>query len=119
MSDNTLAAYEQIPYESAAIQATHPDNLATLATLFGLTPPPLENCRILELGCSTGGNLLAIADSLPNSRCLGMDLAPSQIATGEALRRAAGVNNAELRAASILEIDDSWGTFDYIICHGV
>src|SRR5207247_675018 len=30
-----------------------------------------------------------------------------------------GLSNIDLRAASILDVDDSWGQFDYIVCHGV
>src|SRR6266849_6776011 len=106
MFDATLTSYEQVPYESAATRDAHPDNLASLATLFGLDPPPLESARVLELGCSTGGNLIAIADSLPDTRCVGIDLAPSQIAVGETMRRALDLGNIELKAASILDVND-------------
>src|SRR5262245_34362808 len=103
MSDETLISYEQIPYESTPILGSHPDNLASLATLFGMDPPALDNCRVLELGCSTGGNLIAIADSLPGSRCVGIDLSPSQIASAQKFRSALGLENVEFRAASILD----------------
>src|SRR4051794_13011635 len=109
MTHDTLTSYEQIPYESAPIHGAHPDNLAALAALFGLKPPLVETCRVLELGCSTGGNLVAIADSLPRAQCLGLDLSPSQIAAGDSLVQSLGLKNIELRAGSILDIDASWG----------
>src|SRR5262249_40877864 len=33
--------------------------------------------------------------------------------------RKLGLKNVELRAGSILDIGPDWGTFDYILCHGV
>ncbi len=119
MPDGTLTSYEQVPYESAPVPGAHPDNLAAVATLFGLNPAPVENCRVLELGCATGGNLISIADSVPGSRCLGIDLSPSHIAAGREVIRAAELRNIELRTGSILYIGPDWGEFDYIICHGV
>ena len=35
--------------------------LATIAILFGLAPPPVPHCRVLEIGCASGGNLLPMA----------------------------------------------------------
>src|SRR6516162_3678009 len=119
MSDPTLVSYEQVPYESFAVPASHPDNLASQATLFGLNPPPPQTARILELGCGTGANLIAIADSLPGARCVGLDLSPSHVAVGREQVRALGLTNVELRSGSILDVGPVWGTFDYILCHGV
>lgn len=112
-------SYDELPYQSLPYSQTHPSRLATVATLFGLSPPPLDRCRVLELGCASGGNLLPVAEVFPDSSFLGIDLSGRQIADGQAIARAAGLTNVELRHASILDIDDSWGTFDYIICHGV
>jgi methyltransferase-like protein/SAM-dependent methyltransferase len=119
MTDRTLTSYEQVPYETAADLSMHPDNLASQATLFGLRPPPPETARILELGCGTGANLIAIADSLPGARCLGIDLSPGQVAMGLDQVRTLGLTNVKLRSGSILDVGADWGTFDYIICHGV
>src|SRR5262249_41412454 len=47
------------------------------------------------------------------------DLAESAIAQGNEMVRALGLGNVELRRADILDLDAGWGTFDYIICHGV
>ncbi len=119
MTSNSDTSYDEIPYHGAAFAKTHPDSLATAARLCGLTPPDVEHCRILELGCAIGGNLIPMAAGLPGSRCLGIDLSPRQIEMGQALASAAGVDNVELRAMSILEVDEQFGEFDYIICHGV
>lgn len=120
MRDAELAAtYDAVPYESRPLRSTHPSNLAAMAHLAGLTHPRLDRCRVLEIGCATGGNLLPMAESLPGAQLVGIDLAASQIAMGQAVVRELGLENVELRAASILDVDFAPGSFDYVICHGV
>jgi cyclopropane fatty-acyl-phospholipid synthase-like methyltransferase len=74
---------------------------------------------VLELGCATGGNLLPMAETLPGSTFVGLDLSPRQIAMGQETIAALGLTNVELQARSILDVDEGLGRFDYIICHGV
>jgi methyltransferase-like protein/cyclopropane fatty-acyl-phospholipid synthase-like methyltransferase len=119
MSDALRASYDELPYVSKPRYGTHPDCLATLATVFGMRPAPPDRCRLLELGCATGGNLVALAEALPGSRFVGIDLSPRQVAEGQALVRELGLSNIELEARSILDIDDGLGEFDYICCEGV
>lgn len=119
MKDPLLASYEEIPYAATAYCATHPNNLATIGMLLGMTPTNIEECTVLELGCSTGGNLFPMALALPRSRFIGLDFAPRQIAAGREIAQALGLTNVRLEARSILDVDASWGQFDYIICHGV
>lgn len=112
-------SYDEVPYESHPYTQTHPARLATVATLFGLTPPPVAKCRVLELGCASGGNLIPMAEAFPGGEFVGVDLSARQVADGVKIAAAAGIRNVELRHADILAIDDSWGEFDYVICHGV
>jgi methyltransferase-like protein/2-polyprenyl-3-methyl-5-hydroxy-6-metoxy-1,4-benzoquinol methylase len=119
MSTESNPRYDAIPYESHPHELSHPSCLASVATLFGMQPPALENARILELGCASGGNLLPIAQTLPSCNFFGIDSSRRQIADGQALVSGSGLSNVELRQASILDVDESYGHFDYIICHGV
>jgi len=98
---------------------THPDRLATIATLFGMNPAAVERCRVLELGCANGGNLIAMAEQMPGSHFVGIDLSARQIAEGQALVAELGLSNITLRQMSILDVTSDLGEFDYIICHGV
>jgi methyltransferase-like protein/SAM-dependent methyltransferase len=111
--------YEQIPYPGMSYSQTHPDRLATVATLLGLDPAPVERCRILALGCASGWNLLPMAYGLPQTSILGIDRSPRQIQDGQAMVRALGFQNLELRAMDILDIGPELGRFDYIMAHGV
>jgi methyltransferase-like protein/SAM-dependent methyltransferase len=111
--------YDELPYDSHPFSQTHPSRLATVATLFGLTPAPVETCRVLELGCAAGGNIATIGEMFPGSEIVGVDLSGRQIADGQQVVTAAGLTNVSLRHASITDIDESYGAFDYVICHGV
>lgn len=111
--------YDEVPYTSLAFQQTHPDRLATVARLMGLRPPPVQRCRVLELGCASGGNLLPMAVALPDSRFLGIDLSTRQIEEGRRQIEALGLKNVELQQLDLLSIGPEFGQYDYIICHGV
>ncbi|GAC1471119.1 MAG: lysine methyltransferase [Isosphaeraceae bacterium] len=119
MSEEVATSYDQIPYESRYVGATHPDRIASMAVLHGMNPPPVGSSRVLELGCSDGGNLLTLAQSLPLASFLGVDLSARQVSQGQEAARALSIGNVEFRALSLSEVDESFGQFDYILCHGV
>lgn len=119
MADSVTTTYDELPYIHRAFTQTHPDRLATLGRLFGLQPPGLETCRVLELGCASGDNLIPMALGLPNARFVGIDLSGRQIEVGQQQLAALGLTNIELRQFSIVDVDASWGKFDYIISHGI
>ena len=121
MSDFELAAqrYNEVPYADHPYRVTHPRCLETLATLFGMNPAAIGTSRVLELGCAGGGNLIPQAQDLPQAEFIGVDFAKRQISDGEEIIGSLGLKNIRLEHRNIIEIDDSWGQFDYIICHGV
>jgi SAM-dependent methyltransferase len=119
MTSPSSSTYDNIPYPGRPYGQSHPDRLATVATLLGLTPAPPERCRVLELGCGSGGNLIPMALGLPHSSFFGIDLSANEVARGLTTIQELGLANIELRQLSILDVDDGWGEFDYIICHGV
>jgi SAM-dependent methyltransferase len=111
-----LTGYDRVPYPGHPFPQTHPDRLATVATLFGLAPAPPGACRVLELGCGDGGNLVPMAYGLPGSTFCGIDLSGRAIERARRLAGALGLENVrfahgDLRAAR--------GEFDYVIAHGV
>lgn len=119
MSEAAASTYDELPYGDHVFAYTHPGNLATVAALHGLGPAPIDRCRVLELGCGTGANLMPMALGLPNSRFVGLDLSPRQIAQGRETAGQLGLDNLTLQVRNILEPTDDLGTFDYVLCHGV
>ncbi|MDI6747189.1 MAG: class I SAM-dependent methyltransferase [Rhodocyclaceae bacterium] len=119
--DNAKPAttYDVVPYESFPFPDTHPDRLATLGRLFGLRPPSLDNCRVLELGCASGGNLISMALAMPEAEFVGVDLSSVQVAQGQQAITELELSNIRLLSTSITDIDESLGQFDYILTHGV
>jgi methyltransferase-like protein/SAM-dependent methyltransferase len=112
-------SYDEVPYDNLAFAQTHPDRLAAAARVFGLQPPPIANCRVLELGCASGGNLIPMAYNLPQAEFVGIDLSRRQVDRGCDTIQAVGITNTTLKHASILDVTREWGAFDYVICHGV
>lgn len=120
MSENYGFAYDEIGYPSFVHPQTFPGRLATIATLLGLRPKDIENCRVLELGCGNGSNSIAFANSLPKSRFVGIDLSEKQIDSGNSILSSVGLTNLTLLQADILGLTRrDLGEFDYIIAHGV
>jgi methyltransferase-like protein len=118
-STATPTLYDQVPYPSGLYPQTHPDRLATNAILFGMHPPAVERCRVLELGCNDGTNLIALAYALPGSQFIGIDLAGEPIARGQQLIEELKLDNITLRKLNLLHVPADVGGFDYIIAHGL
>lgn len=112
-------AYDETPYISLPFSYTSPSHLRAVAHLYRLEAPALEQARVLELGCAAGGNLLPFALAHPAAQVVGIDLSPEQIQAGRQVAEAVGARNLDLRAMSLTDITAAFGTFDYIICHGV
>lgn len=112
-------SYDVVPYESHPFAHSHPDRLATIATLFGMLPQPVDRCRVLEIGCAAGGNLIPIAERFPESQFIGIDLSQRQIADGRLMIDALGLKNIKLLQQNLMDIGPDFGQFDYIIVHGV
>ncbi len=115
----TLASYDAIPYESIPISETHVEGLAALGRLFGVPTADQNRCRVLELGCAEGGNLIPMAFYLPESRFVGIDLSARQIEAGRALTDALGLGNVRLLHRDVMDATDDLGRFDFIIVHGL
>lgn len=111
--------YDAVPYASLPFQQTHPDRLATIGWLFGMTPTDPHNCRVLELGAAGGGNIAPMAVRYPNSEFVGIDYSARQVADGQRVIAAAGQSNVKLMHGNIAELGSELGKFDYIVTHGV
>jgi methyltransferase-like protein/2-polyprenyl-3-methyl-5-hydroxy-6-metoxy-1,4-benzoquinol methylase len=112
--------YAKVRYQSKPFAQSSPENLAVIATLLGLRPPDFRHARVLELGCSGGGNLIPLAVKYPGIQALGLDISKVEIEYGQEVIKRLGIGNCELKALDIVKASAQiTGQFDYIICHGV
>ncbi len=110
--------YNAVPYRHGAVSDSHPARVGAIARLLGINAAPPDQCRVLELGCGEGMNLLPLAERFSKSEFVGVDFSAKQIAVAEAARAACGIGNARFVCADLR----TWkpdGAFDYIIAHGV
>lgn len=110
--------YESFQYVAIPFNQTHPIQLATLSQIFSLEPVDPRRCRYLEVGCGNGINIIAMAEALPDSEFVGIDLAENTIAEGQALIQQLGLKNIQLIAGDLLQFPLDGLAFDYIIAHG-
>jgi len=99
--------------------AVHPDRLAVLGRLHGIDAVPVDRCRVLEVGCGDGSNLVPIAAAFPESRFIGLDLSSRAVERAREYARACGLGNIEFRNGSLDDPEAVDGLFDYVLCHGV
>lgn len=118
MSENF--SYDDVPYPSFTFPQTRPDRLSSVGRFYGIETAMPDKCRVLELGCGDGTNLLSFAYCHPKSEFLGIDL--SKVHTDDA-RKAAdqlGLTNAVFECADVTtKPSDELGKFDFIIAHGL
>ena len=112
-------SYDQIAYPCSPQAQTHPDLLATLATLHGLQPAPTDRCQVLEVGCNDGSNLIPMAANAPGSHFTGIDLAQTAITAAQAFSARLGLTNTAFTQADILDWNPAERRFDYILIHGL
>ncbi len=114
----THATYDEVPYEGGIASLTHPQLSAVIGRLFGMTPASVEACRVLEIGCGVGQNLVPIAYSLPGSSFVGIDLSGTHIVQARFAAEKNKLSNLTFEQIDIRSFQPTHD-FDYIICHGV
>jgi len=116
---SSIDSYDDLPYESVPIPDAHPEYLAALAHLFGVDAEPAGCCRVLELGCAGGGNLIPLAFFHPHGTFVGIDLGRRHVEAAQAMIRALGLANVEVLQRDVCEDLSDLGEFDFILVHGL
>jgi len=111
--------YDALFYAGKPSRERHPDRMSVIAALAGVESPAVDTASVLELGCGTGQNIIALAACLPKAGFLGIDNSQAQIADGEKFISELGLANVKLHCVDLNDFPASCGSFDYIICHGV
>lgn len=112
--------YDAVQYPNRSHAQTHLQRLGALGVLRGLAPADPAACRVIEIGCGGGANLLAMAAAYPESEFTGVDLASSAIAVARQCAEELGLGNVFFECASIDDIEArALGKFDYFLAHGI
>ncbi len=111
--------YETLPYPHYVHPLSDPARSAVLGRLFGLRPADPRQARVLELGCGSGSNLLAMAARFPGSQFLGLDFSAPDIAAAQAVATEAGLTNIEFQQADLLTWSPPPERSDYVIAYGL
>ena len=114
-----MNTYDETTYPSYAYDYTAPERMGAIGRLFGMVPHDLENARVLEIGCASGGNILPMAARYPNATFVGIDYSAVQIDLAEKAAAAMNLDNVTFHAKSILNIKLKNEKFDFIIAHRV
>jgi len=114
-----MTDYDEVEYPARVFAQCHPDRLAVVGRLYGLKSAPVENARVLEMGCGDGLNLIASAIVLPGARFHGIDLSTTAIQRGRRMVRELGLKNVRLEARDVRSLVGGGGRYHYVIAHGV
>lgn len=118
MSENF--SYDDVPYPSFTFPQTRPDRLSAVGRFHGIETAMPDKCRVLELGCGDGTNLLSFAYCHPASEFLGIDLSKVHIDDARTATGQLGLKNITFECADITtKASDELGKFDFIIAHGL
>lgn len=112
-------SYEAVPYPPYSFPTTHIARLGAIGRVFSLATADPRQARVLELGCGSGINLLAMAQLYPEAEFVGVDISAGHIRLADEARAATGLGNARFIRANIADLGGDLGRFDYIIAHGL
>jgi SAM-dependent methyltransferase len=118
MHDPLKQLYVARPYPAMSHPLSDPAVSSVAALLGGLHVTHPSAARILEIGCSSGHNLIPLAMRWPEARFVGIDFSDSAIQQARKLAELAGVTNIEFHAADLRDFKHAGESFDFIIAHG-
>ena len=101
-------SYNELVYPSKSFGVTSINSLEAKAKLWGLNPVPAKEARVLELGCSMGGNIIGQAVYHPEASFVGVDLSGSQIEIGNEIIEAIDLKNVKLLEQRTLELAEMY-----------
>lgn len=110
--------YENRRYPAMSHPLSDPAVTTIAARLGGLETAHPASARILEIGCSSGHNLLPLALRWPAADFTGIDLSSAAVATATELAAEADLPNIRFCATDLRAFDPGPEPFDFIIAHG-
>jgi SAM-dependent methyltransferase/methyltransferase-like protein len=107
-------------FESLASPERHIDRVYTVARLRGVAVAHPANCRVLEIGCGRGTNVIPQAIRYPNSEFIGIDIDTDAIHSASIIIDKLDIKNCRCLNIGVEDfVNKSFEKFDYVICHGL
>lgn len=119
MNDPVRDLYSECRYPALSHPVTDPARLAVSARLAGLQRLAMpQACRVMELGCASGHNLLPLAARYPKSDFTGLDYSDTAIRNARRASYECGMENILFETADLEHWRPSHPC-DYLIVHGI
>ena len=103
INDAIAKSYEAANYASHAYEQSFIANLHARARLRGLNPKAPNSAKVLEIGCASGGNLIAQALVFKDAQFTGIELSKAQIKNGKTALEKIGIKNIDLLCLDICD----------------
>ncbi|MEO0426543.1 MAG: class I SAM-dependent methyltransferase [Pseudomonadota bacterium] len=115
--NETAARYREVVYPQYLQAAAHPRSALAMAKLFGLAVGDPGSARVLEIACNRGTTVGWIAATLPESRCIGIDIVERAVAEAEGVF--GHLPNIAFRQGDVATLDLGDAVFDVIVVQGL
>ena len=103
INDAIAKSYEAANYASHAYEQSFIANLHARARLRGLNPKAPNSAKVLEIGCASGGNLIAQALVFKDAHFTDIELSKAQIKNGKTALEKIGIKNIDLLCLDICD----------------
>lgn len=111
-------SYNDIPYMSKSF-FYFSRKAKNCITTFRLCYSRVKKSKSFRNWVFFGGNIIPFAIAHPDAEVIGIDLSEIQIKEGNNIIKYLGLENIQLHHKNIMNFEEDYGKFDYIICHGV
>lgn len=112
--------YERIPYLGTVAPSSAPDHLSLCSSWHYGPCPPIQNFRLIELGCGDGANLLPLAFYDPKSFFIGIDSSSAAIALATEGARSLGLENVRFMLKDLRDVSPAdFAPCDFVTAPGV
>ena len=103
INDTIAKSYEAANYASHAYEQSFIANLHARSRLRGLNPKAPNSAKVLEIGCASGGNLIAQALVFKDAQFTGIELSKAQIKNSKTALEKIGIKNIDLFCLDICD----------------
>ena len=113
------SSYDENPYISKTYYHTQPEKLKSNLRLLDFISPDLKKCKSFRNWLFIWWKYNSLSIENPDATVVGVDLSKVQVDEGNKIIDFLGLKNIRIYHKNILDYNEHFEQFDYIICHGV